>query len=358
MHERFSRALEIYHDLAKAKLEVESPKTFEKNEELSDIEAAIRFHEKNLAGNREQEVKIQRRIFGLQQEKAKIMEELNRGLEALDDPDHVAEIEKGAYVVTTDGKGRLFSKGKEITEGMLLTDGEWGVKYHLDSMIPQSIREIYLIEEAKRRLRHLLDKQILEDQLGSGRTHDKKKLAYGAFKEMEGREEEVGGWIAERLVKSLFKRLTIDFDLDIDVIQTDLYEDVEHKIDFVIRRKKRARGVDIEAREEHQDLGIQLTTRKDAFALNHKRQQIERVRGRREEEGLRVEDIVLVSLPLGSVRSLYEQWSKKKMPGGLVELLPLSDREKIFKETLRGVIPSAEIEAQWRIVSSGYDRAA
>jgi hypothetical protein len=202
-------------------------------------------------------------------------------------------------------------------------------------------------------LRTFLDQQIIEDSLGSERTHEDKKKAYSAFKDLKGREDEVGGWVAERLIKTFFKRIAIDYDLDIDLIETDVYEDVEHKIDFVIRRKSRARGVEVEAREEHQDLGIQFTMRNDSRMLEHKRKQIERVKERKETEGIRVDDVLLVSMPLEDVRGLYKKWKKTNATGGPGELWSMQEKQEIFKRVLAGVVPDAEIEAQWRIVSGG-----
>lgn len=359
MRESFRRGLENYQSLAKKKDNVKSGSVHMTDEEigLQEIESAIRYHEHDLANRRSQEVKVQRKIFHLQEEKNAVMKRLNERIASLDrDP---GSIEKNGdeRIVSSDERGNLSVDGIQVTEGMLLTDGEWGLKYHPDQTVSRRLRKRYAIEHAKGELRALLDRQIVEDEIGSARTHEFKKKAYGAFKEMRGREEEVGGWVAERLIKTFFKRISIDFDLDIEIMETDVYEDVEHKIDFVIRRKARARGVSVEAREDHQDLGVQFTMRNESRTLEHKRHQIERVKEKKERDGLRVEDVLLVSLPLRDVRGLYKKWEKKKSPGGPTELWSPEEKKAVFERVLTGILSPAEIQAQWRIVMEGMSES-
>ena len=241
--QQFVHGLETYNRLILDKEEMKRDASHYEDEEadgLSDLETTIRVLERQEAQERVQPRETQEEIFALQESKASIMRKLHEDLEALDHPEIHPIQEKGSYFVKYD-KGKLYSKGVEITKGMLMTDGEWDIRYHLDPSVPVELREEYLIEEAKRRIRALYDRQIIEDQIGSKRTDEGKKKAYSSFKEEAATREQVGGWVAERLVKTFLKRIAIDYDLDLDLIETDVYEDVEHKIDFAIRFKSRAR---------------------------------------------------------------------------------------------------------------------
>lgn len=353
--QHFVHGLETYNRLILDKEEMKLDALHDEDEEadgLSDLETTIRVLERQTARERVQSRETQEEIFALQEAKASIMQKLHEDLEALDHPEVHPIQEKGSYFVKYD-KGKLYSKSIEITKGMLMTDGEWDIRYHLDPSVPLELREEYLIEEAKRRIRALYDRQIIEDQIGSKRTDEGKKSAYTAFKEEAATREQVGGWVAERLVKTFLKRIAIDYDLDLDLIETDVYEDVEHKIDFAIRFKSRARGVDTEAREKDQEKGIQFTLSKNPEALRHKQQQIDKVLARNKtKKDLAVEDIVLVSLPLNAVQALLDSWHKAKSPpGGPAEYFTPQEKQFIFNGVLRGIVERPTIQAQWARVT-------
>jgi len=381
MHPRFQSSLETYNDLAKDKKRRSAPSAVERPDEdgdedigIADIESAIAWHVSRNADKREQRPNVQRHIFELQERKAAIMGKLREDLAALDQlPRSLStnEIRERARALGPDARfvksrdGKYFVNKAEVSLGTMLTDGEWGLTYDLDpASVPRLVRKRYLVEEAKRKLRGLLDEQIVLDEVSSGRTDDFKRKAYGAFQEMKGREEEVGGWVAERLVKTFLTKLAIDYGLDFEVVQTDVYEDVQNKIDFVIRRKSRARGVKVEtpdgsgegwvsdADEGPAKLGIQLTTNPDRRVIRHKEEQLERVRSRIKRHELAVEDVVLVSLPLDRVRQMYARWNERRLPGGPEELWSAEEKERVFRYLLRDVAPANEIEAQWRMISA------
>ena len=47
------------------------------------------------------------------------------------------------------------------------------------------------------------------------------------------------GIIAEKMVKNFLKKLSMDTDADFEIIDADVYQDVEQKVDFIIHRKNK-----------------------------------------------------------------------------------------------------------------------
>ncbi len=291
-------------------------------------------------------------IFAIQQEKQKIMDELKTKLHELDNPEAKAERRTGAKLITAIGDSYSFggAGGERIalTEAELLTDGEWGTKYDLDhKTVPRNIRKEYLIEEAKRKLLELADKQILKQMISSRDVDEFRKSAYSGLKRERASGVEQPGHIAEKMVRLFLRKLALQHDLDFDIQTADVSEDVERKVDFIIVRKSRARGVGVEANETVDRLGVQFTVNSNPEVLEKKRQQIKKAKSRLRPEDT-IEDLVLVQMNVSDVTTLLKKWKDAgRPPGGPDKLLPESIKEQIFKKVLAGFYSPDELEATW-----------
>lgn len=343
MRESFQHYGELAKDLKKPK--DEQPKGLGGALEYALAKAAEKF------SNDEQ---AQFEIFTLQQEKQKIMDELKAKLKDLGDPESRPERRTDAKFVRLEEDGYVFDRtesGTEkmaVTEGELLTDSEWGMLYDFDpETVPRVVRKEYLVEEAKQKLLKLADRQIIRQMLSSRDVDSYKKTAYGALKRERASVTESSGHVAEKMVRVFLRKLAIDHGLDFDIQSADVSEDVERKIDFIIVRKARSRGVHVEADEGVGRLGVQFTVSENPEKLEDKRRAIARTKTRLRPEDV-VEDLILVQLNAPDVVALQKKWKDSgKPPGGPDKLLPAEIKEQIFKKVLAGFYSSEELESAW-----------
>jgi galactitol-specific phosphotransferase system IIB component len=229
-----------------------------------------------------------------------------------------------------------------------MTDGEWGLTYRLDpATVPRETRKRYAIEEAKQDLQDYLDLQISLQESASSRTEAGKRPGYSEMfrlKKIEMEEGTIleGGHIAERLVRNILRKLSIDHGADFSITRVDAHQDMEHKIDFVIRRKQTERGVSV--REDEHVIGIQFTTDSRPGTITRKERQIAKAKTRL-EPGDRIQDIVLVVIPLKHPKRLYEGWKAEgSLPGGPDALWLAETKRKILRGVLKGFVSDEDIE--------------
>ncbi|MDD5726242.1 MAG: hypothetical protein PHC53_02405 [Patescibacteria group bacterium] len=284
--------------------------------------------------------KTQATIFKLQKRKQKVMAKLKEQLAEIDNPFEKEATVEGASRITYQD-GQLFCGGREITLGELLTDGEWGLDYHLDpASVPRVIRKKYFIEQARREIMELLDRQIVTNESQSESVDELKKEGYIRMIAQENQEQ--SGKYAERMVKNLLKKIAIDQGLDIEISDADAYQDMELKIDFIIKRKMAARGVNVETNDEDR-IGIQFTSTDSPEIVQKKERQIRRAKMRLAPEE-RIRDIALISIPLREVQTLMREWNRRKQPGGPDKLWRQSTRADIFSKVMRDLLTANEIE--------------
>jgi hypothetical protein len=357
MRESFEKELHTYNELVKES----------KQEQALTKEGRVKMHEKidtaiadtlsgkiehrdlpkaNIGeGAREAEMDI----YKLQREKQNLMERFFKHTKTIEQGGIVEHID--THTVSFDQTNRqLFyqnEKGEKVTfsKEELFTDAEWGIHYTLDASVPYNIQKEYLVNELKREIGEKLDAQIIKRETFSDKVHEWKKKAYEAISGAKEKPLEQRGVIAEKMVKNFIKKIAQIPGVDFEVRDADVYQDVEQKIDFIIRRKSHARGARVEeVASDAREIGIQFTTALDKVA--HKEKQIERVKLARGEEGtsgLHLDDLVLVKMPMGYTRELYAKWSKEKRPGGPEKLLAKSEQIKLLTELLRGVYSDEEI---------------
>lgn len=339
MKEAFRKNLQEYGEIAK-KREVGSGQEWEK--ELQELY-------KQRVGDRLTRYKSEKEIFAIQKKKQSIMKNLKDNIEKIRDGIDV-EMSEGERIVTEKDGRLLLEEGGEITKAELLTDGDWGIDYHLDTAsVSENLRKKYLIEQAKKELMDLLDEQIIESEVSSKKTHEYKRDTYEVIrKDRKGKEEELApGLIAEKMVKNVMKKISIDCDVDFTIKEADVFQDVENKIDFIIKINAYKRGVDVQAGSE--TIGIQFTIGKSKKLIEHKNIQIDRSKKNLDE--VNVDDLVLVNIPLDEITNFYDSWSFRKASGGPDKLWSDDSKEKIFKGVMQGVMSKEDINEQWEKIN-------
>lgn len=290
--------------------------------------------------------KTQETVFKLQKRKQKIMARLREQLASMDNPNPFGQesIPKNARRVF-EKNGTLLCQTeqgeKAVTLGELLTDGDWDLAYHLDpESVPRAVRKKYFIEQAKREIMELLDRQIATQESQSEYVHEFKQEGYIRMVSQENQEQ--SGVYAERMVKNLLKKIAIDQDLDFEIIEADAYQDMELKIDFIIRRKAAARGVDVQTSDDDR-IGIQFTSTNAPEVIQKKENQIRQAKKKlRPEE--RIRDIALVSIPMREIQALMREWKKNQTPGGPDKLWIDPVKAEIFKKLTQNLLSQEEID--------------
>ncbi len=335
MRQKFRETLETYGHIAKGEMaEKDDPR-------LKDVK------DWNLdfaAGEQRTTKRTQQEIFALQRRKQKIMAKLKEAIRNLDNPDYKPKpTENQRFVVKLDGqyfwqteKGKL----RKITFGDLMTDADWGINYFLDPItVPKLDRKKFLIESAKQELQDLLDRQIVLAEVDREGLPSGIKKAYENWLISKESKAENWGLIAEKMVKNFLQKLTYDFDVDFMIEEADIFQDITQKVDFIIRRKFRRRGVNVQIGAEN--LGVQFTI--DSRAVERKQHQIEKSKKYQRDEKV-FTDIVLVTLPLKSMKKVYNLWKENSMPpGGPDKIWSMETKEEIFRAILKDIFTPEEI---------------
>lgn len=238
--------------------------------------------------------------------------------------------------------------GKHVSVSLaeIMTDNEWGLQYTFDNSVNiHDIRKYYL-EQLKSDLREKLDTQIIISETANTHSDTFKQNAYRAIGERMENGSEQGGVIAEKMVKNFLKKLTIETDADFEIIDADVHQDVEQKIDFIIHRKnnERNRGAKIEQSDTatditFQDIGIQFTM--NTNKTEHKEKQINNAKKHLDDN---IDDIVLVTLPIEQASNLYKKWNQNPSSGGPEKSWDIHTQEQIFRGVMDRVLSQDEID--------------
>lgn len=341
MREGLGRKLEAFGGIAKRSAELKRKKEQEFNQaEWEDLEDEYSAAMEKATGGRDLSLEAQQEVFFLQAVKQNIMEELHRDIRNIDK----LKPAKGARRVEKHGGGYVVD-GQPVSLGSIMTDGTWDIDYAFDpGSVPKAVRKKYLVEQARRELQGLLDRQIILDEMDRGYNYP----TYEAIKENAEKGAEKPGLIAEKMVENFLKKLTYDFDVDFEVETADVYQDVEQKLDFIIRRKSRRRGVEVVAGQ-----GVQFTIDPTPDKHRSKQKQIDRAKRNFGRVGdYPVDDIVLVSVPMDDVKKVFDTWKRTQASGGPDELWESRTKERIFKGVMEGVLTQEEIDQQWEMISS------
>lgn len=287
----------------------------------------------------------ERQIFYLQQEKQRIMRWLRGKLKDIDTPGRVERYDPDSRRILYDGTDYLWQKTdgskSRVTLGMLMTDGVWDVNYVLDpETVPRKIRRKFLVEKAKRLLQRELDKQIAIDKQQSDMTNPRYRGGYnGLLKDRVALSQQ--GHLAERMVYSFLRKLTIDESLPFEIEASNVFEDIELSIDFIIKIKTARRGVAVEGTDDDQTIGVQFSIAKKRA---RKKKKLEGAKDRAKASGVKIDDIVLVRVRLKQLTDMFAAWSVNKPPGGPDELWEPEVKWQILRGVLKGLFSEKEIE--------------
>jgi len=248
MKQSFRSGLESYNEVAKdesdlekiSKGEKESDKTVgDVQKEMQELVAVLDWQLSKRAEKSLTSKDVQLEIYEVQKQKQAIMQELKETLAHLDSSDGFKQ-EKGKIPrEITQKDGQLLWKGiKPITLGEIITDGAWGIQYHLDPVtVPRAMRKRFFVEEAKRKIEELLDQQIFAEEIAKQTRDWKLQDAYKRSK--EDRDTGAGhfGLLVEKMIIQFLRKAVIDRDMPFSVQSADVYQDITQKVDFLIRRK-------------------------------------------------------------------------------------------------------------------------
>jgi len=369
MRSRFRETLQgKYKDVAEEAIDLQELKGLGEDiiESFEELEHVFNFTVRKTVEARGSNELAQADILSIQMKKQQVMRELKENIMALNEGKETENKEAApdSYKITQkDGIFvRVEEDGKEhrITKGEILVDGVWGLKYNLDpETMPRNLQKRYLIEEAKRKLQDYLDEQIVIDEISNKDTDPRRKDAYaGMLKDKRtGRCEMARGFVAERLVKSFFKKLCYDIGLSVKIIEADAFQDVEQKVDFIMHKLLHYRGVGVEEAKEG-DVGVQFTVNDTKENLRIKRRQVQKAKEKiKHGEEQYVQDIMLVTIPMEEASDTYKEWiSQGRMSGGPDKAWNWEFKKQIFEGVLKGVLSPDEITDEWRKVRKGSTR--
>ncbi|MFA6042784.1 MAG: hypothetical protein WCV85_04135 [Patescibacteria group bacterium] len=314
--------------------------------------------EKDIAENEQTSLGTQALVMKLQRQKQEILAELHADLRGIDDqsytPESSLEDNPQAWNVRETKNGDFVAQQGErtfpVTLGDLVADQEWGVDYTLDrKSMPRQVQKRFALEKARKQVQDALDEQILLVSQDSGRVNAYAQEGYKDIaKDREGGHDRRIGVIAEKMVRTFLEKLSYDVpDLEFTIARADLHQDVEEKIDFLVHRKRKWRGVRV-ATKGKDDEGIQFTTDERNETAEKKRAALERVKPwalQREH----LDDIVLVQISPDDFRSAYNAWQEAgSPPGGPDSFWDTATKEKIFRHLLQDMFTPEELDAQWQ----------
>ena len=336
MKESFRKKLEQFRDIIK------TPKAEDGG--TDDMEVVRGWAIKTSAEKTNTSIETQNNIFEFQRKKQDIMDDLKVELKLLDLGAYESIYgQAGSMVSQKDGK--LFAGLTEITFGKLMSDIDWDILHRIDGSVPRETHKKYLIERAKHRIGTILDEQIIEEEKVSEKNESSKRAAYEALSVEHAEERErQAGFIAERMVKSLLKKISLDIpQAGFEIVETDVEHDVNRKIDFLLMKKNHNRGVEVEAKEVQ---GIQFTINTGKGVAEHKSAQIERVKSRMSSDDSddHIQDIVLVTAPMYDIKEKYNRWSRGKNSGGPDEYWSADKKIKIIENVLKDFLDQQEID--------------
>jgi hypothetical protein len=351
MRGEFGMEIERYGTIAKKQTAAKKAGKKSPKDEMAQYDLAD-----ELAKYYEMPIGVQLKIFDLQKEKQNVMDWLKDELKKLDVKDNLVELRPGSRWVVYPNKDRQLvwrSGDKEtvITLGDLIADLDWQVSYSLDpETVPRDIRKQYLVATAKRRLKDLLDEQIMRQEIASEQDDDK----WLAYKNMlQDKDIEKPGIVAEKMLRNFMTKLAMNYGLDFNIVEADAFQDVEQKIDFVIEVPRHQRGVRVDKTGgKNLAFGIQFTTDTSWEAHIRKNRQLGKARTKNRQEN--IDDMVLVEIDLQVVvKDALDQWKKEQNPGGPDQNLPLKIKREIFFKLLKGIYSETEIQTMWQKVEPG-----
>ncbi|MBI2108861.1 MAG: hypothetical protein HYT93_01585 [Parcubacteria group bacterium] len=233
-------------------------------------------------------------------------------------------------------------KKKQITFGDVVADMDWGILYRPDESCPRDvwrkIRKLSDLSEARQKIGAIFNDEIV---VVEGITHGGTNIDE-EFIEKHFQGTIIVGAIGEKMAKNILIRMSYNNpEILFKVESANAIEDTELKYDFKVYILQKVLGVAVEGTDMSRDefvknkriVGIQFTISSIGANLIKKKHQIKEARGKIDEERFnkyvkrKVDDIVLVSVPLTTYKDCFKQWLLAGKPSGGPEQF-LSEEEK------------------------------
>lgn len=260
------------------------------------------------------------------------------------------EIQKNLPVVSVDSEGNFTMKStngqsKSITIGEIMTDHEWNIDYTFDKSVNIHDVRTYYLNQLKDDLREKLDKQIIISETNFTQGSTATQEAYRKIEKTMESGSEQQGIIAEKMVKNFLKKLSLDTNADFEVVDADVYQDVEQKVDFIIHRKNKEKNQGAKVEESDtitsptfEDIGVQFTI--NTSKTEYKEKQISRSKKNLQN----IDDLVLVTLPAHDAGKLYDSWKKNPQSGGPEKMWNKNIQETVFRGVMAKIMNQQEID--------------
>jgi len=220
--------------------------------------------------------------------------------------------------------------GNEImaTPGDLIADMQWGVYYDLNHEIKsqahrreynkfrkQYAEAVYQLQidevETEKSLIQLLEIEHVE--VRDYYLAEAYKSVYETLQQHQaGKENMQSGFLLEKMINGLLTKISIDLGskYGFEVEQATVIDDVELKIDLILKFADKNRGVGVE--ETKKIKGIQLTLiKKDDAKFKRKQDQVDKVKAIMKHTKLPVDDLVLIQVGVNNGAMLMKHGIKR-----------------------------------------------
>ncbi len=245
-----------------------------------------------------------------------------------------------------------------VSESDLIADMEWGHYYDLNhDVVSQAhrnkyngFRKKYLATAYDKKIEELKNERILIQRLKLDHVDMKNSVIGEIYKDLlenmkSGNERsEQAGFLLETMITSLLIKISYDFSekYDIEVEHATVEDDVEYKIDLIVKFKNKNRALEVDG--ESATKGIQLTLVKPGSEkYDIKKDQIYKANSRRNKKD-KIDDLVLISVDLENreISKAYDEWKKRGEPAGGPEKFFKTDL--IVNKILKGIFQETELD--------------
>lgn len=262
---------------------------------------------------------------------------------------YFSEEENEEKIIYDKYKKSFFWKDNKISIGEILSSRKLGSEISLDKNISN-------FGEGKRLLKALKEKKIADivaknygEELSKTLSEKIKREDYlksKAYEEIYKRSKENKeqfGIKAEQIFISLLESISIDrTDLSLKVYEANPWQDVENKIDFILERKNKKKGIGVEEKEDLKTIGVQFTTA--TSKKSHKLDQIRKAKYKIKET--EIDDIIYIEIDSKILRKAIDD-SKKEQNKFLnpIKFLPKDIKDRLLKKLFKDILNDTEIKS-------------
>ncbi len=253
--------------------------------------------------------------------------------------DALYDAKHDSFFVNCDGKLGT------ATLGDMIADISLGCEYtfSLDTT-PAPTAKQYVLARAKTKMNQLYNRQValqekeMSEKRGDVARYEKFRKSLEQLDAQEQGTEVQAGKQFEQDAIHLLKQIQFDIpELGIEVEEVNVVQDMDEKIDFIVKVHEYHRGVQVEEDKrtlgDESVFGIQFTLRWKEEDLKMKQNKIDRAL----KKGIhtQVDDVLLVTVPISCphVKKIHEQWHREGCPpGGPVKLYSERVRMEILEK--------------------------